>query len=1075
MRAASPVMKIIAFASCLSVPFSASATADETTLSVAEKRLYMVATAHLDTQWLWTIQDTIRKFLPKTFNNNFDLMKAFPGYVFNFEGSFRYMLIREYYPKAYERIKELTAKGRWRVTGSSVDAGDTNVPSPESLIRHILYGNGYFRDELGAASCDIFLPDCFGFGFVLPTVAVHCGLKGFSTQKLSWGGSAHPFDIGTWEGVDGSSVIAAINPGGYGSIIENDQSRDEHWLKKINELGAISGLYFAMRYYGTGDTGGSPTTGSVKWVERSIKSDGPVKVLSAGADQLFRDITKEQRARLPHYRGELLLTTHGTGCYTAQANLKRWNRKNELLAGAAERAAVAANWIGAAPYPAAFIRNAWIRFLWHQFHDDLTGTSIPGAYQYSWNDEALSLNQFASVLAGSVGAVSRALDTRVAKGSVALVVYNPLGYEREDAVEAVVKFAGAPPPALRVIDTVTSKETPAQIIASRDGELTFLFLAQLPALGFKVFEALPAERPQPPDPALTASVTGLENARYRLKLDADGNVAGIFDKLAEREMLEKPLRIELLSQEKPVEWPAWEIQHEDITRVPMAILSGPARVNVVERGPARATVEVAREVRGSTVTQRISLMGGGAAADRIEFDTRLDWRTPRCVVKAAFPLNVSNTTATYDLGIGTIERGNNTNNLYEVPAQMWADLTAADGAYGVAIMNDSKYGWDKPADNILRLTLVHNPKPKSNDRTKVHQEWQEFGRHHFVYALYGHKGGWREGGVCAQAGRLNEPPIAFQCPPHAGPMGRAFCAFTCSSPDVGLMSIKQAEKSGEVIARVRNLSPGAVKDARLSLAGGIASAREVNGAEESVGPARVEGSELVVDLRPYQPRAYALKLRPPADKLAPPASSPTDLPYDLAVTSADSKPAKDGIDAKGSAIPTELFPAQIEFNGIRFKLGPKDGKNALACKGQTLRIPRGMNRAYILAAGAGRAAAAGAFVVDDNPAELSVQPMTGWIGQADSRFVDGKLIEDGSRLTPGFIQRDPVAWISTHLHDPSGANLFYTFGYLYCYRIDVKNGAGTLKLPDNPAIRVFALTFAKNENDEARPARLLYD
>ena len=190
-------------------------------------RLYVVALSHLDTQWRWTIQETIEDFLPATLRDNFALFEKYPGYVFSFEGAFRYQLAREYYPAEYEKLKAYVRAGRWKVAGSWLDAVDTHVPSPESLIRQALYGNGFFRRELGVTSRDVFLPDCFGFGFALPSVAAHCGLTAFSTQKLTWGSSIRiPFDLGLWEGVDGSRLIAAINPGDYASELKGNLTLD---------------------------------------------------------------------------------------------------------------------------------------------------------------------------------------------------------------------------------------------------------------------------------------------------------------------------------------------------------------------------------------------------------------------------------------------------------------------------------------------------------------------------------------------------------------------------------------------------------------------------------------------------------------------------------------------------------------------------------------------------------------------------------------------------------------------------------------------------------------------------------
>jgi len=55
------------------------------------------------------------------------------------------------------------------VTGSAVVAGDVNLPSPEALMRQILYANGFWKQEFGKTSTDLFLPDCFGFGYALPS------------------------------------------------------------------------------------------------------------------------------------------------------------------------------------------------------------------------------------------------------------------------------------------------------------------------------------------------------------------------------------------------------------------------------------------------------------------------------------------------------------------------------------------------------------------------------------------------------------------------------------------------------------------------------------------------------------------------------------------------------------------------------------------------------------------------------------------------------------------------------------------------------------------------------------------
>ena len=204
--------------------------------------LYVVPYAHLDTQWRWEMPQTISEYLLKTMRVNFDYIDKYPHYVFNWTGSNRYRMMKEYFPDDYARLTQYVSAGRWYPAGSSVEEGDVNLPSAEGIFRQILYGNEYYRKDFGKASAEYMLPDCFGFPASLPSILAHAGVKGFSTQKLSaaWqpapqiGGpdspeqtpEGIPFNVGLWIGPDGKSVIAALNPGGYGSSVYTDLSKD---------------------------------------------------------------------------------------------------------------------------------------------------------------------------------------------------------------------------------------------------------------------------------------------------------------------------------------------------------------------------------------------------------------------------------------------------------------------------------------------------------------------------------------------------------------------------------------------------------------------------------------------------------------------------------------------------------------------------------------------------------------------------------------------------------------------------------------------------------------------------------
>lgn len=1043
-----------------------------------EKVLYCVGYAHLDTQWRWDYCQTIDQYILDTLDQNFDLFEKFPGYVFNFTGAVRYQMIKEYYPEKYAQLKRYIADGRWFVSGSSVDEGDVNVPSAEALIRQILYGNDFFRREFGKESVDYMLPDCFGFPASMPSIWAHCGLLGFSTQKLTWGSAVGiPFKIGMWEGPDGRSVIAALDPGPYVGAIKGRVDTNPKWVERVHNNGQQYGVWADFHYYGVGDQGGAPGADDVaNYVASAERTDGKIKVALVSSDQMFKDITPEQQPRLPRYKGDLLLTEHSAGTLTSQAYMKRWNRKNEILADAAERAAVMAHWLGGASYPRAKINNSWIRVLANQMHDILPGTSIPRAYTFSWNDEIIAANGFASVLQDSVGAVVRALDTRVQ--GTPLAVYNPLALEREDLVEASVIFQAEPPTSIRVFDS-NGKETPSQILKREGKSITVLFVARVPSLSLSVYEVRASEQPFSGSTQLRISERALENEHYRVALNDAGDVASIIDKKDEnRELLAKPAQL-VFTHEKPRNWPAWNMDWTDRQHPPIDVVTGPVSARIVERGPVRVALEIKRSARNSIFTQRLQLALGDAGR-RVEFVNDIDWQSTECALRASFPLTVSNPMATYNWGMGTIERGNNEPAKYEVPSHEWFDLTNQTGTYGVSLLEDCKYGSDKPTDNEVRLTLLYTPGVRGGYLDQHSQDW---GRHEFVYALYGHRGDWRAGRSEGQGRRLNQPLIPFQVEAHDGELGKTFSILSVNTPQVDVRALKQAEQGNHTIIRLQELWGRSANNVEISFREHLAEAYEVDGQERRIGAARLRAGKLVADLTPYSPRSFAIRFGNPPVALEPPSNTPVALDFDLCVASSDADRSVGSFDDQGRSLPAEMLPSHITSEGIRFKLGiAGDGKpQALSCRGQKIDLPGGKhNRLYLLAAASQDTV--GQFLIDGRPHEVSVQEWTGFVGQCDNRKWDrefdtvdyhceGRVVG----IKTGFIKRDPIAWFCTHHHHPDKGNEAYKFSYLFKYAFDLPGGAKTLTLPDNPRIKILAVTASVNANDAVRPARHLYD
>jgi alpha-mannosidase len=1026
--------------------------------------LYVVGYSHLDTEWRWSYPQVIREFLPNTLRNNFSLFEKYPGYIFNWTGANRYRLMKEYYPEDYARLKAYVAAGRWYPNGSALEEGDVDIPSGESVVRQILYANDFFRREFGQAPADFMLPDCFGFPASLPTILAHCGIAGFSTQKLTWGSAVGiPFNVGVWVGTDGRSVMAALNPGSYGSGIGSDLSSDPVWIRRLDGDGRASGVYVDYRYFGTGDRGGSPDEKSVAQLEQSLTGTGPLRIISARADQMFKDLTPEQISRLPHYRGDLLLTWHSAGSASSQAQMKHWNRENELLGDETERASVAADWLGALSYEHDRITDAWWRFLPGQFHDLMAGTALPMAYHFAWNDQVLAINEFTGVLGEAIGGVIRAMDTR-GQGTP-IVVYNPLSVEREDVAEATINFSAAPPDSAAVFGPDGS-QVPSQIQGRDGNKLTILFLARVPSVGFAVYDVRPGAASNTATD-VAASASQLENARYRVRLDENGDVASIYDKSNQREILSSPARLAFM-HERPSLYPAWNMDWEDQQKPPYAYVDGPAKVTVVENGPVRAALRVEREAQGSRFVQTISL-AAGSAGDRIEFQNHIEWQSTGCALKAVFPLTVSNPMATYNWEPGTIMRGNNDPKKYEVPAHQWFDLTHTDGSYGLSVLTRDKYGSDKPDDSTLRLTLLYTPGVHHQYQDQSTQDW---GEHDFVYGISGHAGDWAAGDTPWQAARLNQTLVAFQAPAHPGPLGKSWSLLRVSDRNVKVEALKKAEHGGEVIVRLGEVDGKPARAARLMFASPIVSAREVDGQEQPLGPANVENGALVLDMDPYQLRAFALTLAAPAERLEAPTSAPVDLPYNVN--------AENDFNGNGEALAGEKVPAIVDCDGVSFKFGPMASgqKNAVACSGQVLTIPTGSGRRlYLLAASSD-----GDVRADFGIGVRTIQAWDGSIGQWDTRLWKGdvpQLTYDWNNpllgLVPGYIKPDTVGWYADHKRSRDGSKNPYAFTYLFKYEFDLPDGVQTFRLPDDDRIKVMAASIADDPNADSAPAQSLYD
>lgn len=1043
----------------LAMPNPTSGQADQ-------KTLFFISNSHLDTQWNWDVKTTINEYVRNTMEQNFTRLDKYPNLKFNFEGAIRYMWMKEYYPEQYAKLKTYVQNGRWHISGCAVDANDVMVSSAESIMRNWLYANQFFKKEFGVrGGYDVMLPDCFGFSYALPSLARHCGFKGFHTAKLAWGSAEYdqlpPFGI--WQGVDGSQIYAVYKPGAY----DNHEQYNKN-MANDSEMAAITannynkyGVAAEIRYVGPrSDRGGalqdnasSSGENTPYWLNLSAQTNGAVKVRIATPDEIFDYLDKNKNQKYHVKDGELPMRSHGVGSYTSRTMLKLWNRRNELLADATEKSASLAQWLGVQAYPQKAINDAWVRNLWQSHHDGITGTSIPNAYLYSMNDYVLVNKTLGNLLKTTTGNIVRAMDTQTE--GMPVVVYNPLSFQRTDIVEARLTMP-AKPEGLRVFDK-DGKEVLSQISSydEKTGEVVFLFAATVPSLGYAVYDVRFGEASQ-----LTSSLRmdrrshQLSNGNYRLTLSETGDPSQLIDLANNRQVLSAS-QLQMIYDHEDT-WPSWEISYTDILRTPTAVNEN-VNITKAEDGPLRKSFRVVKEKDGSQFVQYIRM---NALDNRIDIVSEVDWQSHERMLKANFQMAFNNPKATYDISLGTIERGNRTADCYEVQGHQWADMSTIDGSYGLSILNDCKYGWDKPTDSSLRLTLIHTP---STGNSYTYQADQDLGVNLFTYSLFPHQGKWSELTQKA-ASQLNQPLVAVAAPKHEGALGKEVEFLSVSTDQVAVKAVKKAEESNKLIVRVYEWAGQQHDKVTLTFPKRVLSAREVNGLEEPVGSATTSNKTLTFSISKYQPKTFAVTLaaaKTPTDKQTDDAVS---LPYNVDMMSYDSK-KNDALRSAPYAYPAELVPDVVTADGISFVMGNRsDGQNnAVRCSGQTIDLPAAGRKLYLLAASTEPTGTVGEFVVGDQTYQFEVPYYGGTLGQLDSPYNGGT-----------HYRKQDVALTTTHSHHIKGnSDEQYRFLYIYRFAITLPEGASQLKLPSNSSLMVYAATVSDTQADDIQPLTTL--
>ena len=1083
---------------------------------------FMVPNAHVDTAWRWPLQHTADTVIPDTIGRAITALKTNESYRFSFPATKHYEYVDEYYPNYWEDLKALVRSGQWDVAGGQVVETDLNIPSGEALARQSLYAQHYIAKTFGEEyqSKTAFLVDTFGYSGQFPQIAKKSGMDYFVTGKLGAGGpylglapgpdyeshgdnSWRESDLFWWQAIDGKSdvlsyVVPSYGGGGFGtSDLSNTNANNV--FNRNNRTEYYSGVKTALNLYGSGDHGGGPNigTGSNTYgLPAALDANNSVvpKVKIATATEYFTETEKTQNLdNVFKYQGELYFNLH-RGTYTSWSRMKSYNRHSEILAETAEKAATLSQWIGTAPNNSASrIATAWDKILLNQMHDILPGSSAPYIYYTAYNNHELAKNLLTNVQNSALAGIAHRANTSVS--GIPVFVYNPSSWTRSNRVNVDIQLDQAPN-YITILDG--DKELPISIISRDDaaGKITVSFLAsEVPALGFKVFNAVPSVAASLFDSDLKFDADNwiVENNYLKMTLNPEtGYIKSLINKAdSNREVFAQNSGTEANELHVYVDtgggtFPAWDVMENELNREPSYILDeAPVTMKVVENNRDRITVQVTKEWNNSTINQYITMY---ADVNRIDVHMGLDWREIQRLLKVSFPILSDASQATYEIAYGALQRpttrDNNYNrNRFEVSGQKWMDVTNEAKTNGVSILNDDKYGFDTLKKTVgdetfvrARMTLVRAPlgADLQYEREKygpasyyIDNTYQEFN-----YSIYPHTGSWEDANTTNKAHEFNYPMTAFQTAKSNGGMGSSYSFVSSNKDNVIIGALKNQfdapDDKDTFILRAFESVGRDTAQVTITLPSNVVEAREVNILERAYYGNKAiskDGNKITFDMGKFEILTIELKLAPFGGTSVAPEQASINLSayFNLDGVSSDNNRRDGNFDGSGNTVPVRNWPTEIDYQGVKFNLATtvSDGENNyVRAEGQAIPLPSGnYNKIYLIGASTGiKNQVLADFTVNytDNTSTNKDIKISNWLAD-----LSGWDRYENADTNPYVL--DSIAHVFTHYHNGVSDEMTCD-NYLFVYSIDL-DGSKTPRdiiLPNVEDIKIAAISISNS-------------
>lgn len=795
---------------------------------------------HIDVAWLWRLKHT-REKCARSFSTVLRLMERYPEYIFLQTQPQLYEYVKNDYPELYEAIKQKVKDGNWEVDGGMWLEADCNIPSGESLVRQILVGSRFIKEEFNKDVEYLWLPDVFGYSWALPQILKKSGIDMFMTTKISWNQyNRMPHDTFKWRGIDGSEILTHF------ITTPEPWSQPGSWFYTYNGRltpKTVKGVWDAytdkgitndlLVSYGFGDGGGGVNREMLEYRKRLDKMPGLPNVKTGKASEYFRCL-KEKVEKTDEYvhtwDGELYLEYH-RGTYTSQAYTKMMNRKLELLYRETEWLSSVAcltnnDW---SLYDNNEITKGWKTILRNQFHDIIPGSSITEVYE----DAKQEYKEAEDI---ALGIQNKLEDISINKDEHTWTIVNNSNWNRTESIDIKCDEDGS-----------FYDEDGNKLEYQRNKDEYTVEIKDIPALGYKRIILKVNDIKDDNNSAFEYCDGKILTPKYEIKWNEYGQLTSIYDKENRREVLAKGERGNVLQmfEDKPMAHEAWDI--DIFYQEKMREVKDLQSVELIEIGNLKAVIRFKYKYMNTTINQDMIVY---ANSNRIDFKTNVDWREKKQLLKVAFVVDIRSTMATYDVQFGNVKRPTHWNTSwdrarFESVAQQWVDLSERN--YGVSLLNNCKYGHDIK-DNVMRLTLL---------KSATHPDpVQDQGEQNFTYSLLPHSGDFIDGNTVKHAYELNQPLRAIKGMLKSEVKKQL---FKFNDANILVDAIKKAEDEDMIIIRFHDYS-GSRQNVSIDSDYEITGWMETNLMEKPIENLRNENSINVV-VNPYEIKTLMIKMK----------------------------------------------------------------------------------------------------------------------------------------------------------------------------------------------------------------------